>query len=117
MESRTSECGRARTACAFAVEDLVGIALDILCLSRIEAESVADKLLENSLMALTLRVRAREKNERARAVKAHFGAFGARGAGTFDRVRQAEAKQLATFARFGLARFHALSVRKVEREI
>ena len=58
VKRRTCESGRARTAGALAVKDLIGIALNILRLFWIEAEAVTDQLLEDRLVALALRVRA-----------------------------------------------------------
>src|SRR4029077_12084638 len=56
MECRTGHRRRARTAGAFAIENLVGITLNILSLVRIEAEAIANQLLEYGLVALALRI-------------------------------------------------------------
>jgi hypothetical protein len=56
MECRTDHRCRARSAGAFAIENLVGIALNILSLVRVEAEAVANQLLEYGLVTLALRI-------------------------------------------------------------
>src|SRR4029078_9153914 len=98
MKCRTSERGRARTARAFTIKDLIGVTLNILCLLWIKTEAVADKLLEHRLVTLALRIRAREKDKRAGAVKTNFRPLGARCTCALDRVGQSKAVQLATFA-------------------
>ena len=58
VKGRAGHGRRARAAGAFAEEHLVGVALDVSHLVRIEAEPVADDLLEHGLVALALAVRA-----------------------------------------------------------
>src|SRR5262249_35599574 len=51
---RSADSGRARSAGAFAHEDLICVALDVMHLLRIDPEAVAHDLLENRLVALPL---------------------------------------------------------------
>ena len=50
------------------------------------AEAVADELLEYGLVALSLVDAAGKQRERARAIEADLGAFEAKGPGALDRI-------------------------------
>ncbi|MEJ2434946.1 MAG: hypothetical protein P8Y53_17975 [Pseudolabrys sp.] len=116
-KGRTRQGGRARAAGAFAVEHLVGVALDVLHLARVETEPVAHDLLERGLVPLALAVGAGEHGDAAVALEAHFGAFQAGRASALDGVGQAEAQQLAALSRLRLALLEALAVGQGEREV
>ena len=109
--------GRARAAGAFAIEHLVGVALHVADLVRVEPEPVADQLLEHGFVALALAVRAGEQGRGAAAVEAHFGAFGAGGGGALDGVGDAEAAQLAALARLLAPLLEAFDVGELQRQI
>ena len=91
MESRSGQSGRARSAGAFAEEHLVGVALDVLHLRRIEPEPVADDLLERRLVSLALAVRTGEHRHRAIAVETDFRTLERSCARALDRIGDAEA--------------------------
>ena len=61
MEGRARHRRGARAAGAFAEEHLVGVALDVLRVLRVDAEAVADDLREGGLVALALVVGAGEQ--------------------------------------------------------
>ena len=81
----------------------------------IDAEPVADDLLERGLVALALVVRAGEQRDRAAAIETDFGALGARRRGPLDGVGHADAAQLAALARFRAALLEALDVGQLQR--
>src|SRR6185437_7458528 len=117
MEGGACECRRSRPTGPFAVEHLIGVALNVLRLIWIEAQTVADQLFKYRLMALTLRVRAGEQNYRAGTVEADFCTFGTRRAGTLDSVRKTKSEQFTALASLRLAGLKSLAVGKLEREI
>src|SRR5688572_6013487 len=84
VESRSGERRRARAASALAKEHFVGIALNVLGLIGMDAQSITDELLEHSLVALPLRDTAGEQRERARSIETHLGAFEPEGTCPFD---------------------------------
>src|SRR5258707_541428 len=63
------------------------------------AEGVANELLEHGLVALALRDAAGKQRDRARTIKAHFGALEAERTGALDRVGDAETAQSAALVR------------------
>src|SRR5205085_11665022 len=75
VEGRAADGAGTRTAGALAEKHLVGVALHVVDLLRIEPEAVADDLLEGGLMALAVIAGAGVKRRRAGAVEADFRAF------------------------------------------
>ena len=67
------------------------------------AEAVADQLLEHGLVALALGDAPGEQRDRARTVEAHLGALETERAGALDRIGDAEAAQLAALVRLRAA--------------
>src|SRR6185312_7050590 len=110
MEGGARHGGGARAAGPFAEEHLVGVALDVGRLARIDAEPVADDLLERGFVSLALGVGAGEQEQRTVAVETHFGALEADRGRAFDGVGEAKAAQLAALSRLRLARLEALRV-------
>ena len=78
MDRRPAEGGRARAAGAFAVRDLVGVALHVMHLVGVDAEAIAQQLLVDRLVALALGDRARHQGHGAAAVEADLGRLEAR---------------------------------------
>src|SRR5262249_52576101 len=72
-DRRSAQGGRARAAGAFAHEDLIGIALDVMHLVGVDAEAVAHDLLEDGLVALALGDAAGQQRRRARLVEPDLG--------------------------------------------
>src|SRR6266481_4031598 len=99
-DRRSADGGRARSAGAFAHEDLISVALNVVHLLRIDAKAVAHDLLEDRLVALTLGNAAGQQGRRARLVKPDLGAFKALRCCALDRVGEPDAAQLAALARF-----------------
>src|SRR5207302_4150804 len=93
--------GGARAAGALADENLIGVALDVMHLVRIEPEAVAHDLLEDRLVALAMGDAAGEQRRGARFVESDLGAFEALRGRALDGVGQPDAAQLAALARFG----------------
>jgi len=83
---------------ALTEKDLVGVALHVRHLIGMNAETVANQLLEHGLVALALRDAAGKQRDRARTVEAHFGTLKPERAGTLNRIGDAEAAQLAVLA-------------------
>src|SRR5262249_60204485 len=83
----------------------------------IEAEPIADDLLERSLVALALIDAAGKHRDRAGAVEPDLGAFEAGGRGTLDGVGESEAAQLAVLARARAASLEAFAVRGLQCQI
>src|SRR5580700_4398001 len=98
LEGRAAGRRRARAAGAFAEEDLLSVALHVVHVARIDAEAVADELLEDGFVALPLGDRAGEERQPARAVEADLGALETRSRGALDGVGHAEPAQLAALA-------------------
>src|SRR5262244_3028767 len=65
MDGRPAERRRTRTPGAFADSNLVGIALQVMHLVGVDAETVAKELLVDGLVALALRDRTRHQGHRA----------------------------------------------------
>ena len=103
VECRSGERRRARASRSLAEKDLVGVALHVLRLIGMNAEAVADELLEHGLVALALRDASGKQRDRARTVEAHLGALESERAGTLDRIGNAQAAQLAALARLRAA--------------
>src|SRR5947209_18361831 len=89
MKSRTGQRRRARAARSLAKEDFVGGALNVLRVIGMNAERVADELLEHGLVPLSLRDASGKQGERTRPIEPHFGSFEAKGTRTFDRIGNA----------------------------
>ena len=77
LERGACHGGRARTAGAFAEEHGVGVALHVMDLLGVEAELLADDLLEGGFVALAAGHRAGIHRHTAAAVEADLGALGA----------------------------------------
>src|SRR5262245_33859212 len=99
-DRRSADSGRARSAGAFAHEDLICVALDVMHLLRIDPEAVAHDLLENRLVALPLGDATGEQRRCPRLVEPDLGAFKTLRSCALDRVGDADAAQLATLTRF-----------------
>src|SRR5262249_4325236 len=109
-------CG-ARTAGALAEKHLIGVALKVLDVGRINAEAVPHDLLGHGLVALALVGGAAGQRSRARAVAAAVRALIARGVRAFDGGGDAEPTQLAALARLLAARRKAVGIGEVERHL
>src|SRR6202140_1023614 len=114
-ESRARKCRRARAAGAFGKEHLVGVTLDVSHLVRVEAEAVADDLLERGLVALALVDAAGEDRHRAGAVEPDLGAFEAGSSRALDGVGETKPAQLAVLARSRAARLKTAFVGGAQR--
>src|ERR1700758_2121149 len=90
-----SDRGATRAASALAEEHAIGIAVHVADVVRIEAEPVANDLLEHGFVALTLRDRAGEQRGRARAIESDLGCFEAWRGRLLDSDRNADTPQLA----------------------
>ena len=117
QEGRAADRGRARAAGAFAEKNLVGIALQICHLARIEAETVADDLLERGLVALALVDGAAQQGDGAGAIEPDLGALIARCGSPFDRVGQADTAQFAAPVRVRSPLLEAREVGELERHV
>src|SRR5262249_26256311 len=98
-------------------EHLVGVALDVIDLVRVEPEAVADDLLENRLVALALGDAAGEQRDRAGLVEPYLGALKALRGSALDGVGETDAAQLAALARFGAPALEAGEIGERERHV
>src|SRR5262249_12854931 len=114
---RSADGGRARSAGAFADEDLIGVALGVIDLVRVKPEAVAYDLLENRLVALALGDTAREQRDRAGLVEPDLGGLEALRGRALDGVGEADAAQLAPLARCGAAALEAGEIGERERHV
>src|SRR5690606_29009358 len=92
---RATKRRRPRAAGAFADGDLIGIALDVADFSRIDAETVADDLLEHRLVALAVIDAAGIERHPAAAVEAYLRRLEPGLCGALDRIGHAEPAQPA----------------------
>src|SRR6516162_9802368 len=95
VDCRSTDGRRARAAGALADEHLIGVALDVVDLVRVEPEPVARDLLEDRLVALALGDAAGEQRDRAGFVEPDLGALEALRGRALDGVGEADAAQLA----------------------
>ena len=95
----TADHHRARSVRTHAKCDAVGVAVDELHFLRVDAEAVAQDLLEDSFVPLSVRLCAHQQDRTAARLKPDFRVFGRRSGGLLDRVGEAEATQHATRTR------------------
>ena len=114
---RAAQRRRARAAGALAERDLVGIALDVGHLVRMNAEPVAHQLLVDRLVPHALRDRAGQQRRGAAAVEADLGRLEAARRGALDRVRKAEAAQPPAGAGLGAPRLEPSKISEFKRDI
>ena len=100
IDRRAADGGGARAAGAFADKDLIGIALDIVHLLRVEAEAVAHDLLEDRFVPLALGHAARPISVAVPDLSKRISAPSKPPRGrALDGVGKADAAQLAALAR------------------
>src|SRR5262249_19214738 len=117
VDRRSADGGRARAAGALADEHLIGVALDVVDLVRVEPEAVAYDLLEDRLVALALGDAGGGQRARAGFVEPDLGPLEALCGRALDGVGEADAAQLAALARFGAPALEACEIGERERHV
>src|SRR6185312_2813700 len=112
---RAADDCSARAEGSDAPDDLVGVSLEEVDLTRIDAELVREDDLVHRLVALALRRRAGEEGERASGIEADLGGLAARRRrSALDRVDDAKAAQLAALLGLGTPRLETLHIGVVQ---
>src|ERR1700738_3533301 len=94
-QRRTADDHRARAVRAHAEGHPIGVAVDVLDVVRVEAEPLAEDLLECRLMPLTMRLGPHQQHRGAARIETDFGIFRYRAGSRFDRVGEPDAAQHA----------------------
>src|SRR3954469_11919852 len=114
VKRRSGQRCRPRPARPLPKEDLIGVALHIRGLIGMDAQAVADELLEYGLVPLALRDASRKERERARTIEPNLSTFETQRSGALDRIGKPEATQLAALFRLGAPLGKALDVRLMD---